>query len=111
MFPRNIYKVLSVNGKLQKAEVGVKIPDELKYVPISPSKRKEKKEKKSPKIQSKAKKLSLADVEGSSDDEIKPQVHRNYLITANVNVLQYIIDKKVRSYRDSNSDCGIQSPE
>ena len=76
MFPRNIYKVLSVNGKLQKAEVGVKIPDELKYVPISPSKRKEKKEKKSPKLHAKTKKMSLADVEDSSDDEIKPQVYQ-----------------------------------
>ena len=76
MFPRNIYKVLSVNGKLQKAEVGVKIPDELKYVPISPSKRKEKKEKKSPKLHAKTKKMSLADVADSSDDEIKPQVHK-----------------------------------
>ena len=108
MFPRNIYKVLSVNGKLQKAEVGVKIPDELKYVPISPSKRKEKKEKKSPKLHAKAKNLSLVDVEESSDDDIRPQVHQ---LLQMFNFFNMKLTKKVRSYRDSNSDCGIQSPE
>ena len=72
MFPKNIFKTIAVDGKgIMQTEANLQLPNELKYVPISPSKRKEKKERKSPGI---SKKMRLPDPE-SSDEEVKQQVN------------------------------------